>query len=263
MQPRLATNLAQIDLPRQAGRVRELPTWVWIGLPLGVVAAQVAVRLLDWPVQGQAGFYWRVFENENGVVENATALLAFCAFIVAIIAARAALAQQLRAVALALILFALGSLFLAGEEISWGQNYFGWETPEYFLERNSQEETNLHNLEGFGKKRLRDATLIGMGLGGLCVIVSLVAGLRWTRGSGWLLLLLPTRACLPVTLLAAAIRTIVGVYGAKDIETKDLIGIDLRENLEFCIAMFLFTYALSLRHRLRQVPQHSATVIGP
>ncbi|MGI9014362.1 MAG: hypothetical protein ACR2GY_08950 [Phycisphaerales bacterium] len=37
----------------------------------------------------------------------------------------------------------LAGLFFAGEEISWGQSYFGWETPEEYLEVSI--ETNLHN----------------------------------------------------------------------------------------------------------------------
>lgn len=37
-------------------------------------------------------------------------------------------------------------LFLVfGEEISWGQHFFKWETPEVFQEANFQQETNLHN----------------------------------------------------------------------------------------------------------------------
>lgn len=38
-------------------------------------------------------------------------------------------------------------IFGAGEEISWGQRIFSIQTGEYFLEKNYQGETNLHNLE--------------------------------------------------------------------------------------------------------------------
>ena len=43
----------------------------------------------------------------------------------------------------------LSLLFLlaCGEEISWGQRIFGWDTPEGMKEMNIQQETNLHNLE--------------------------------------------------------------------------------------------------------------------
>jgi len=40
----------------------------------------------------------------------------------------------------------LGFLFAAGEEISWGQRIFGFDTPE-ILHANSQGEANLHNLD--------------------------------------------------------------------------------------------------------------------
>jgi len=48
---------------------------------------------------------------------------------------------------LALLLF-----FAAGEEISWGQRIFHIKSSEFFKERNSQGETNLHNLVVNGVK---------------------------------------------------------------------------------------------------------------
>ena len=42
--------------------------------------------------------------------------------------------------------WSLALLFFAGEEISWGQWFFKWETPELMQEWNDQGETNLHNL---------------------------------------------------------------------------------------------------------------------
>lgn len=44
------------------------------------------------------------------------------------------------------LIFAFLFFFAAGEEISWGQRIFGWETGDFF-EDNLQNETNLHNLE--------------------------------------------------------------------------------------------------------------------
>ncbi len=42
-------------------------------------------------------------------------------------------------------IFLLGS----GEEISWGQRIFGWETSEGYSQINRQNETNIHNLKPF------------------------------------------------------------------------------------------------------------------
>lgn len=39
--------------------------------------------------------------------------------------------------------------FIAGEEISWGQRIFGWETPDWLKEHNIQHETSIHNLAIF------------------------------------------------------------------------------------------------------------------
>jgi hypothetical protein len=45
------------------------------------------------------------------------------------------------AAALGLMLF-----LAAGEEISWGQRLLGIESPDYFKQNNTQQETNFHNL---------------------------------------------------------------------------------------------------------------------
>ena len=45
------------------------------------------------------------------------------------------------------ILLGLAFMFIAGEEISWGQRIFRVKTPEWMQQRNTQEEMNLHNLK--------------------------------------------------------------------------------------------------------------------
>lgn len=46
-------------------------------------------------------------------------------------------------------LLALLFFFAFGEEISWGQRIFNFETPEAIKENNIQKEFNLHNMKGF------------------------------------------------------------------------------------------------------------------
>lgn len=50
------------------------------------------------------------------------------------------------------LLLGLFLLFVAGEEVSWGQRIFSVATPEFFQKHNSQQETNLHNLVVGGVK---------------------------------------------------------------------------------------------------------------
>ena len=45
-------------------------------------------------------------------------------------------------------LLVLGLIFVGLEEVSWGQWFFYFSSPEYFKETNLQRETNIHNLKG-------------------------------------------------------------------------------------------------------------------
>ena len=58
-----------------------------------------------------------------------------------------------------LVLFGLAAIcvFIALEEISWGQRIFGYQPGAFFLKQNVQQETNLHNLLG---PLLRDALFL-------------------------------------------------------------------------------------------------------
>jgi hypothetical protein len=74
--------------------------------------------------------------------------------------------------ALALALFCV---FVAGEEISWGQRLLGFRPPNFFLEKNFQQEANLHNL----LKNILDTRFIVMAIALLYgVIAPYLARLR-------------------------------------------------------------------------------------
>jgi len=47
------------------------------------------------------------------------------------------------------VIIGLAAIFLAGEEISWGQRILKLSTPEFLLQYNFQGEINLHNMEAF------------------------------------------------------------------------------------------------------------------
>ncbi len=87
------------------------------------------------------------FAVEDGVVEYGTAIALFVSCLILI---RNGLSLRGRAGRLAVGLtffYALLFFFGAGEEVSWGQRIFGWETSEAMKEINRQDETTLHNIE--------------------------------------------------------------------------------------------------------------------
>ncbi len=65
------------------------------------------------------------------------------------------------------IIAALSSLYIAGEEMSWGQHFFHWNTPDYWAEVNRQQETNLHNTYAVFEKYPRAILEIGVLIGGI------------------------------------------------------------------------------------------------
>lgn len=83
---------------------------------------------------------------EDALIENLTVVLSFSASLLLFITGR------MERKALRRWIYVLGGtvlLFIAGEEISWGQRIFGYPTPDWIAERNAQEEFNLHNLHIF------------------------------------------------------------------------------------------------------------------
>lgn len=82
--------------------------------------------------------------REDQVVEWASAILAFMAAAAFGGAARRS-GRHAVATALAALAMAGGCLLLGLEEISWFQRVLDIESPEFMLDRNGQQETNLHN----------------------------------------------------------------------------------------------------------------------
>lgn len=91
--------------------------------------------------------YHHIYEiliSEDGIVESSTVI----AFIGAVFTAVFYLIRKNNKKQTAFFLTAiiLVSLFVIGEEVSWGQRIFGFHTPEFFSQYNDQNETTLHNL---------------------------------------------------------------------------------------------------------------------
>jgi hypothetical protein len=85
--------------------------------------------------------------REDGIIETASALFLLCA---AVVSVRIAWKLGRGRPEYYMHLF-LGLLFFVmfGEEISWGQRYFGLTTPEFIAAVNVQEEINFHNMYGY------------------------------------------------------------------------------------------------------------------
>ena len=104
---------------------------------------------------------------ENGLAEALQFLLMAAGFVAAVIALRKIDVKKYFGIALLLFLGALCCLYVAGEEISWGQHIFYWETPDHWTHINDQNETNLHNTSSWLDQKPRLLLELGVLVGGL------------------------------------------------------------------------------------------------
>jgi len=129
--------------------------------------------------------------------------------------------------------FSLGLLAIGGEEFSWGQKFFGFDTPEGLKEVNPQGELTLHNV-GAMQEYLEVFPLV-FGLGGLAgLVLSRFPGIRD---------ICPPRILLPAFLVIAGISAIDLVHEFVILHPKlDNLINDLDEVIELLIAISAFFF---------------------
>ena len=154
-------------------------------------------------------------------------------------------------------LAALGSLYIAGEEVSWGQHFLGWDTPERWQELNRQDETNLHNISSWLNQKPRGILLIGIVVGGLVLpfVQRRVVSLR----DGPVSLIIP-----PVVLAPTALMAVV-YYIVRQFQPlfEDAPWMVTRptEVEETFLVLFILFYLIVFRRRiaqLRPAPERAA-----
>ena len=128
--------------------------------PVAIVIVCVAMCV---PPASRRFYEW--LTSENRPVEMWTFLFALVATVMSFRFATALFRRRQRIAAIFYLLFALGMFFIAMEEISWGQQLFGWQTPADWGNANAQGETTLHNLGPF--QGHNDILRFAFGFGGL------------------------------------------------------------------------------------------------
>ena len=121
------------DQPRVAGGSPSAAIPLWFQLTLLMFVGAMVWMGVMRPVQ-----YGALLEEDRFVEWTTVGLFAAAGFI----GLRLAILRRLMFAALV----ALFCLFVAGEEVSWGQRLLGFDSPEFFLANNFQQEMTLHNL---------------------------------------------------------------------------------------------------------------------
>jgi hypothetical protein len=217
--------------------------WWWLGIPLLVGAFAVGSYQLapDW--------YMRyVLPEGYGLLEITHFFIPLFGLF---IAASLLLMKFVRArpfVFTVALLAALSCLYIAGEEMSWGQHIFQWNTPEYWATVNRQEETNLHNTWAIFEKTPRSVLEIGIFLGGIVIPIAAVfhPWLRACRVS----LFLP-----PWTLMPTALGMVIFKLIDR-LQQGQLIPTVLQrpsETIETYLYFFILAYLIVYARRIKQL----------
>lgn len=149
-----------------------------LGVPSALVANALILGTLLVVLVLQAissDLYYRSVQ-EDEILEWAT----FWAFVAAGIAAALGAFYQFRATRKIPWFLAGVSLFcfvVAGEEVSWAQRVFGFRPPAYFLEKNFQQELNVHNVMSTGLRQLA-FKVVTLGYGVLLPALALIPAVR-------------------------------------------------------------------------------------
>ena len=151
---------------------------------------------------------------------------------------------------------ALTCLYTAGEEMSWGQHFFHWNTPEYWALVNRQNETNLHNTYAIFEKYPRAILEIGMVVGG--ILIPIAAAFAPRIRANRLSLFLPPAALMPTAIMAMAIKL------ADLLFQKDYVGELMQrpsETIESYLYFFILAYLIVFSRRIREIEADSTAVL--
>ena len=223
-----------------------MPAWAWLWLPLALIVAVLAWRLAD------ESSYRLHFENESGFAENGTVLLLLPGIYAALQVWRRRVALPSRLLGIWFLLVGLGCVYFAGEELSWGQSLFHWETTQLLENVNDQGETNIHNISSWFDQKPRLALELWVLVGGVLFhIWSLVTGRVFTPAH-WAYWFWPVRKLVPVSVLALIVmlpKRVLESFGTLPPPPFDVRETELQE---FLFAVFLSLYLWSVLIRLRQ-----------
>jgi hypothetical protein len=217
--------------------------WWWLGIPLSVAVFTVGSYQLfpHWYMRA-------VIPEGYGLLEISHFVIPLFGLFVACSLLLLRFVRERPYVFTVALIGALSCLYIAGEEMSWGQHMFHWDTPEYWATVNRQEETNLHNIYDLFEKTPRSILEIGIFIGGLVVPIAALfyPWLRACRVS----LFLPPAALLPTALGASLFKLVDRVQ-----QSSYVTNILQRpsETIETYLYFFILAYLIVYARRIREL----------
>ncbi|MBE7636386.1 hypothetical protein GUA87_05980 [Sneathiella sp. P13V-1] len=221
----------------------ELPWWIWI-LPAPLfVGFQIAVRGYS-PELARA-----LLAGEGGWYENLTVIILFPAIYFAVRLVLDHKKLPARWLSCWYALLGLACVYFAGEEASWGQHWFGWETPEWFGERNDQGETNFHNMSSWFDQKPRLIVELSAIFAGVIFPIYRRRKKIIYKVNQWQSYFWPAWVCLPVSLVVGIIKLPDRIIGTHNIPYPFNIGVSETQELYVAIGFLIYLASVWVRHK--------------
>ena len=225
----------------------ELKSWLWLWLPVGFFVFIFSSALVSEYVHAT------FFAGELGIIELATPIMLVPAIIIGFVIFINREKLVTKQLGYWILLVTLACLYIAGEEISWGQQLVGWGTPDWVKEVNDQHETNLHNTSSWLDQKPRlllEMFVIVCGI--FLPLKRKLQGINLPVDS-WQYWLCPTIVCLPAAILAILSRMPERIKNLFDLSGV-VFDVRYSEVQELYFAIFLAIYLFSIRKRQEDVP---------
>lgn len=225
---------------------KELHKLIWLFLPIAIFLIPICSRMIT-------DYAYLYMYMESGWVEVTTVLFLVTAVIFSLLFIKEHDFTAHAWFKYWILLLIFGTVYFAGEEISWGQHFFGWETPDAWQAINDQQETNLHNTSAIFDQIPRTLLSIAAIVGGILVPLFRKISNKYPDSTSIHFWLWPTYACLPVAVLSVFVGWYEDVYEILAIELPTVLDIRSGEVKESLLALFILMYVLSIWYRNRNL----------
>lgn len=225
---------------------KDLHKIIWLLLPIVVTLIPYIARIMGAHTDGY-------MYGEKGFIENITVIFLLTAIIACLLFLFAKEKIQFSGIKAWMVLFLLSAIYFAGEEMSWGQHFFGWGTPDQWTEFNDQQETNLHNTAAIFDQIPRTLLSLAALIGGVLIPIFRKYKNHIPSKESFFDWLLPTYVCLPAALLSLLVSWHEKIYKLLEVNIPAVLDIRAGETKECLLALFMMVYALSIWYRNRDV----------
>jgi hypothetical protein len=199
---------------------------------------------------GKGVYKWLI--HEDSIVENLQVLFYALALVFGILVVKQLWQSGHKAFAILYIGLCLGFVFLIGDEISWGQRIFGWQTGAALKAINRQGETNLHNIKGVEELFRWAELLIGV-YGTLVPLILLTPYFpaQFRKPASWLV---PHYSLVPYFFLLLSWRLIHNVF--KLTQSHPYAADEYTEIIELILAIGFFLFLVYQSRQFNKVDRN-------